>query len=238
MSSRHERVLARRSAKKNSALDSLEAAKRGSRRIDQFIADDEEDVYDEVTENEYIDIVTKRRQKGDFVVQDGALGYVDRGEEDWSDDASSKKKKKKTPTRPSGQSNTITQAFHKTRAHINKAASRSKPASSKKKVKSAPKRESDSYDFDSMLADLDENPDEQGHVASSSSSTMDIEGADNDASFEDDDFGALNMDQDEDPAAFNNDGDDLENNNAGQGRWKRSAELSLDEDEPISKKGA
>lgn len=38
-------------------------------------------MYDEVTEDEYQDLVRKRQQADDFVVDDDGLGYADDGEE-------------------------------------------------------------------------------------------------------------------------------------------------------------
>lgn len=43
--------------------------------------DDPDEVYDEVTEEEYQDLVRKRQQADDFVVDDDGLGYADDGEE-------------------------------------------------------------------------------------------------------------------------------------------------------------
>ena len=45
-------------------------------------------VYDLVDDNEYQDLVDKRRQADDFVVDDDGLGYVDYGEEEWEGEAS------------------------------------------------------------------------------------------------------------------------------------------------------
>jgi DNA polymerase alpha subunit A len=46
----------------------------------------EEDVqiYDEVTEDQYKKIVRGRLQKDDFVVDDGVGGYMDNGMDDWT----------------------------------------------------------------------------------------------------------------------------------------------------------
>lgn len=46
----------------------------------------EEDVqiYDEVTEDQYKSIVKGRLQKDDFVVDDGIGGYMDNGMDDWT----------------------------------------------------------------------------------------------------------------------------------------------------------
>jgi hypothetical protein len=45
-------------------------------------------VYDLVDDNEFQDLVDKRRQADDFVVDDDGLGYVDYGEEEWEGEAS------------------------------------------------------------------------------------------------------------------------------------------------------
>lgn len=46
----------------------------------------EEDVelYDEVTEDQYRSIVRGRLQQDDFVVDDGVAGYTDNGMDDWT----------------------------------------------------------------------------------------------------------------------------------------------------------
>ena len=41
------------------------------------------EIYDEVTEDQYKSIVKGRLQRDDFVVDDGAEGYVDNGMDDW-----------------------------------------------------------------------------------------------------------------------------------------------------------
>ncbi|CAN0327241.1 unnamed protein product, partial [Discosporangium mesarthrocarpum] len=43
--------------------------------------DVDDDVYEEVTEDDYQDLVRKRQQADDFVVDDDGLGYADDGEE-------------------------------------------------------------------------------------------------------------------------------------------------------------
>lgn len=88
---------------RKSNLDSLAELKRaraGGRRqlkVSFFIFDasqscyllkniiQEEDVqiYDEVTEDQYESIVKGRLQKDDFVIDDGVEGYMDNGMDDW-----------------------------------------------------------------------------------------------------------------------------------------------------------
>ena len=41
------------------------------------------DIYDEVSEEQYRSIVKGRLQRDDFVVDDGAEGYVDNGMDEW-----------------------------------------------------------------------------------------------------------------------------------------------------------
>ena len=52
-----------------------------------FTTHQEEDdtIYDEVTEDQYKRIVKGRLQRDDFVVDDGPAGYADDGMEDWAD---------------------------------------------------------------------------------------------------------------------------------------------------------
>ena len=46
--------------------------------------EEDDTIYDEVTENQYKSIVKGRLQRDDFVVDDGAEGYVDDGMDDWT----------------------------------------------------------------------------------------------------------------------------------------------------------
>jgi DNA polymerase alpha subunit A len=56
-------------------------------RIHTLTTRQEEDdtIYDEVTEDQYKSIVKGRLQRDDFVVDDGAGGYMDNGMDDWTD---------------------------------------------------------------------------------------------------------------------------------------------------------
>ena len=47
-------------------------------------AQEDVDIYDEVTEDQYKNIVRGRLQKDDFVVDDGVSGYMDNGMDDWT----------------------------------------------------------------------------------------------------------------------------------------------------------
>ena len=73
-----------------SALDKLKEAKNnGKSRLDQLSseleADNHGDVYELLSEDQYSEMVAKRREENeDFVVDDGDNGYFDDGEEeDW-----------------------------------------------------------------------------------------------------------------------------------------------------------
>ena len=73
-----------------SALAALRAARlndgTGARRVDQVQLRDEGAIYSEVSEEEYAALVAERRQRGDFVENDGEdSGYADDGEENWAD---------------------------------------------------------------------------------------------------------------------------------------------------------
>ena len=71
------------------ALAQLRAARQsegGARRADQVQLRDEGEIYSEVTEEEYAQLVAERRLQGEFVENDGHdSGYVDDGEENWAE---------------------------------------------------------------------------------------------------------------------------------------------------------
>ena len=82
---------ARRTGTKKQSREAVRAALRAAReggaaRSDQWEAKEEKDVYEQVTEQEYADLVRKRRQNEDFVVDDDGLGYFDDGEEHFGED--------------------------------------------------------------------------------------------------------------------------------------------------------
>ena len=82
---------ARRTGTKKQSREAVRAALRAAReggaaRSDQREAKEEKDVYEQVTEQEYADLVRKRRQNEDFVVDDDGLGYFDDGEEHFGED--------------------------------------------------------------------------------------------------------------------------------------------------------
>jgi DNA polymerase alpha subunit A len=98
-------------------LDKMRNARAGGSRLDDADADaNDDDMFDEVTEEQYEEIVKSRLDADDFVVDDNGLGYADNGEEliataeqrrhhkkyalddedeDEDEDAGKKKKKKK-----------------------------------------------------------------------------------------------------------------------------------------------
>ncbi|KAF9006961.1 hypothetical protein BDQ17DRAFT_1351161 [Cyathus striatus] len=65
---------------KLSKLAEYKRAREGGKRI---LKENDDTIYDEVTEEEYKTIVRGRLQKDDFVVDDGAEGYMDNGMDDW-----------------------------------------------------------------------------------------------------------------------------------------------------------
>ena len=67
--------------------------------------DTEEDIYDEVTEDQYHKIVKDRLDQFDFVEDDGVEGYNDHGMDDWDDMKLEKQSAHDTPQKskkPSG----------------------------------------------------------------------------------------------------------------------------------------
>ncbi|KAJ7178608.1 DNA polymerase family B-domain-containing protein [Mycena crocata] len=90
---------------KKSKLDKLAEYKRAREGGGRVRKEEDAEIYDEVTEDQYRSIVRGRLQQDDFVEDDGVGGYVDNGmEEDWggageeegdSDEEEDYKKKKK-----------------------------------------------------------------------------------------------------------------------------------------------
>jgi DNA polymerase alpha subunit A len=71
-------------AAKLAELRALRAA--GKTLASTYIVDDEDQLYDEVNDEEYKDIVRKRLDEDDFVVDDNGEGYIDDGREEWDND--------------------------------------------------------------------------------------------------------------------------------------------------------
>lgn len=73
-------------ASKAAQLAALRAARSGtSSRAAQWSSKDQ-DVYDEVSADEYDKIVKARLEREDFIEDDDGGGYADDGQEDWSGD--------------------------------------------------------------------------------------------------------------------------------------------------------
>ncbi|PPQ85267.1 hypothetical protein CVT25_010040 [Psilocybe cyanescens] len=93
---------------KKSKLDKLAEYKRAREGGTRVFKEQDVDIYDEVSEEQYKKIVKGRLQRDDFVVDDGAEGYVDNGMDDWTggdEDArdseeEDRKKEKKKKSKP------------------------------------------------------------------------------------------------------------------------------------------
>ena len=81
--SRSSRQLAPNS--KQQALAKLASLKQGGlKRTEQFAVAEEGDVYEDVDEDEYQELVKKRREDN-FIEDDDGGGYADFGQDDWDD---------------------------------------------------------------------------------------------------------------------------------------------------------
>ena len=71
----------------------------GKKRIDSYRDNVEDDIYEEVDEDGYKQVVRDRLDKDDFVVDDNGLGYADNGMDEWelhqdeSDDGADRRRK-------------------------------------------------------------------------------------------------------------------------------------------------
>lgn len=84
MSARGSRAASKKdTASKFAELRALKAT--GRKRIDTYRQIDEDDLYEEVDEDGYRQVVRNRLDQDDFVVDDNGLGYVDNGMDDWQD---------------------------------------------------------------------------------------------------------------------------------------------------------
>lgn len=82
MSARAQRAASKKdTASRFAEYRSLKAS--GRKRIDNYQATEEEDIYEEVDEDGYKKVVRERLDQDDFVVDDNGLGYADNGMDDW-----------------------------------------------------------------------------------------------------------------------------------------------------------
>ncbi|KAH6916400.1 DNA polymerase alpha catalytic subunit [Coprinopsis sp. MPI-PUGE-AT-0042] len=90
----------REKASKLSALEELKRARAGGKRV---LKQEDDQIYDEISEDEYKDIVKGRLQRDDFVVEDGdgSLGYdSDRGKKKAKKNSKAKPTKTKPKAKP------------------------------------------------------------------------------------------------------------------------------------------
>lgn len=79
---RREKVVTAADLKRKVDRENLRAAREGKKsRLESLVIEEEDNVYDVLDEDQYEDLVRKRRQREDFVVDDEGLGYYDDGEE-------------------------------------------------------------------------------------------------------------------------------------------------------------
>jgi len=71
-------------AAKLAELKALRAA--GKTRMSTYEVEDADTLYDEVDEEAYKNVVRKRLDQDDFVVDDNGEGYADDGREEWDDE--------------------------------------------------------------------------------------------------------------------------------------------------------
>ncbi|KAF8064215.1 DNA polymerase family B-domain-containing protein [Lyophyllum atratum] len=114
--------MADRSRRDKSKLDKLAEYKRAREGGKRSFKEEDVQIYDEVTEDQYKSIVRGRLQKDDFVVDDGVEGYMDNGMDDWTggrdeDDESEEEITKKSKVKSKGKADT------------NKSRPRPRPAS-------------------------------------------------------------------------------------------------------------
>lgn len=57
----------------------------GKKRLTTYEVEDEGDIYDEIDEDGYKNLVRKRLDQDDFVIDDTGEGYADDGREEWND---------------------------------------------------------------------------------------------------------------------------------------------------------
>lgn len=98
--SRSRRGVGAKAALRAANLERLRQEK-GKKRSEGFELEDEGDVYETVTEEDYVSMVEKRRNE-EFVVDDDGLGYYDDGEEHLFDKAENRGEKRKNGSRFAG----------------------------------------------------------------------------------------------------------------------------------------
>jgi DNA polymerase alpha subunit A len=77
----------RSKAASRAALAELRANRASGRsRLDNFEIDEDGPLYDEVDDEAYKNLVRKRLDDDDFVVDDNGAGYADDGREEWDDE--------------------------------------------------------------------------------------------------------------------------------------------------------
>ncbi|ORY24867.1 hypothetical protein BCR39DRAFT_312260 [Naematelia encephala] len=64
-------------------LAALKEARERGGRLQQWAPDEDDTLYDEVTDDQYRSIVGNRLDQDDFIIDDDGSGYVDNGQEDW-----------------------------------------------------------------------------------------------------------------------------------------------------------
>ncbi|KAG6896542.1 hypothetical protein C0992_007538 [Termitomyces sp. T32_za158] len=76
--------MSERSRREKTRLDKLAEYKRAREGGKRTFKEEDVELYDEVTEEQYRSIVRGRLQQDDFVVDDGVAGYTDNGMDDWT----------------------------------------------------------------------------------------------------------------------------------------------------------
>ncbi|RDB16000.1 DNA polymerase alpha catalytic subunit [Hypsizygus marmoreus] len=76
--------MADRSRRDRKPLDKLAEYRRAREGGKRVLKEEDVEIYDEVSEDQYKSIVRGRLQKDDFVVDDGVEGYMDNGMDDWT----------------------------------------------------------------------------------------------------------------------------------------------------------
>ena len=70
-----------------SAIAALRAARAGGKsRLETYQVEESTNIYDEVDEEGYKNVVRKRLNRDDFVVDDTGEGYADDGREEWQNE--------------------------------------------------------------------------------------------------------------------------------------------------------